>query len=39
MKRLFLILMMAGLTACLYAQPAKRRVTTSNAAAKRGATS
>lgn len=39
MKRLFLILMMAGFTACLYAQPAKRRVTTSNAAAKRGATS
>ncbi|MBR6698590.1 MAG: gliding motility protein GldN [Bacteroidaceae bacterium] len=36
MKRLFLILMMAGFTACLYAQPAKRRVTTSNAAAKRG---
>ena len=39
MKRLFLILMMAGFTACLYAQPAKRMVTTSNAAAKRGATS
>lgn len=39
MKRLFLILMMASFTACLYAQPAKRRVTTSNAAAKRGATS
>lgn len=39
MKRLFLILMMAGFTACLYAQPAKRRVTTSNAAAKRGVTS
>ena len=39
MKRLFLILMMAGFTACLYAQPAKRRVITSNAAAKRGATS
>lgn len=39
MKRLFLILMMAGFTACLCAQPAKRRVTTSNAAAKRGATS
>ena len=38
MKRLFLILMMAGFTACLYAQPAKRRGTTSNAAAKRGAT-
>lgn len=36
---MFLILMMAGFTACLYAQPAKRRVTTSNAAAKRGATS
>ena len=36
MKRLFLILMMAGFTACLYAQPAKRRVTTSNAVAKRG---
>ena len=39
MKRLFLILMMAGFTACLYAQPAKRRVTTSNAVAKRGVTS
>lgn len=36
---MFLILMMAGFTACLYAQPAKRMVTTSNAAAKRGATS
>lgn len=36
---MFLILMMAGFTACLYAQPAKRRVTTSNAAAKRGAAS
>lgn len=36
---MFLILMMAGFTACLYAQPAKRRVTTSNAASKRGATS
>ena len=36
---MFLILMMAGFTACLYAHPAKRRVTTSNAAAKRGATS
>lgn len=36
---MFLILMMAGFTACLCAQPAKRRVTTSNAAAKRGATS
>ena len=36
---MFLILMMAGFTACLDAQPAKRRVTTSNAAAKRGATS
>lgn len=36
---MFLILMMAGFTACLYAQPAKRRVITSNAAAKRGATS
>lgn len=36
---MFLILMMAGFIACLYAQPAKRRVTTSNAAAKRGATS
>lgn len=36
---MFLILMMAGFTACLYAQPAKRRVTTSNAAAKRGSTS
>ena len=36
---MFLILMMASFTACLYAQPAKRRVTTSNAAAKRGATS
>lgn len=37
MKRLFLILMMTGFTACLCAQPAKRRVTTSNAVAKRGA--
>jgi gliding motility associated protien GldN len=37
MKRLFLILMVAGLAAGLYAQPAKRRVTNSNAAAKRGA--
>ena len=36
MKRLFLILMVAGLAAGLYAQPAKRRVTNSNAAAKRG---
>lgn len=36
MKRLFLILMVAGLVAGLYAQPAKRRVTNSNAAAKRG---
>ena len=36
---MFLILMMAGFTACLYAQPAKRRVTTSNAVAKRGVTS
>ncbi len=39
MKRLFLILMMAGFTACLYAQPAKRRVTTSNAVAKQGTAS
>ena len=37
MKRLFLILMVAGLAAGLYAQPAKRRVINSNAAAKRGA--
>ena len=36
MKRLFLILLMAGFTACLSAQPAKRRVTTSNAEAKKG---
>ncbi len=36
MKRLFLILMMAGLTTAIHAQPAKRRVTTSNAAAQRG---
>lgn len=36
MKRLFLILMVAGLAAGLYAQPAKRRVTNSNATAKRG---
>ena len=36
MKRLFLILLMAGFTACLSAQPAKRRVTTSNAVAKKG---
>lgn len=33
---MFLILMVAGLAAGLYAQPAKRRVTNSNAAAKRG---
>lgn len=39
MKRLFLILMMAGFTACLSAQPAKRRVTTSNAVAKQGTAS
>lgn len=36
MKRLFLILMMAGLTTCLCAQPAKRRTTNSNAVAKSG---
>lgn len=36
MKRLFLILMMAGLAGTVCAQPAKRRVTTSNAAAQRG---
>ena len=36
MKRLFLILLMAVFTACLSAQPAKRRVTTSNAVAKKG---
>lgn len=34
MKRLFLILMMAGLATGIGAQPAKRRVTTSNAAAR-----
>lgn len=38
MKRLFLILMMAGAVASLSAQPAKRRTTTSNAAAQRGET-
>lgn len=37
MKRVFLILMMASVAACLSAQPAKRRVTTSNAEANRGA--
>lgn len=36
MKRLFLILMMAGVTTCLCAQPAKRRTTTSNAVANSG---
>lgn len=38
MKRLFLILMMAGLAGSICAQPAKRRVTTSNAVAQRGTT-
>ncbi len=38
MKRLFLILMMAGLTTVVCAQPAKRRATTSNAAAKAATT-
>lgn len=38
MKRLFLILMMAGLATGIYAQPAKRRATTSNAVAQRGTT-
>ena len=38
MKRLFLILMMAGLAGSIFAQPAKRRTTTSNAAAQSGAT-
>ncbi len=38
MKRLFLILMAVGLSAAVSAQPKKRRVTTSNAAAQRGAT-
>lgn len=37
MKRLFLILTMAGFAVCAIAQPAKRRVTTSNAAARSGA--
>ena len=37
MKRLFLVLMVATITVGLNAQPAKRRVTTSNAAAQRGA--
>lgn len=37
MKRLFLILTMAGFAACMLAQPAKRRITTSNAAARSGA--
>lgn len=36
MRRVFLILMMAGAAACVMAQPAKRRTTTSNAEAKRG---
>lgn len=36
MKRLFLMLMMAGMATAVCAQPAKRRVTTSNAAAQRG---
>ncbi len=36
MKRLFLILMAVGLSAAVSAQPAKRRATTSNAAAQRG---
>lgn len=38
MKRLFLILVMAGVAVCVNAQPAKRRVTNSNAEAQRGAT-
>lgn len=38
MKRLFLILMMAGVATCMIAQPTKRRVTNSTAEAKRGAT-
>ena len=38
MKRLFLILVMAGVAVCVNAQPAKRRVTSSNAEAQRGAT-
>lgn len=38
MKRLFLILMIAGVAASLSAQPAKRRSTTSNAVAQRGET-
>ncbi len=37
MKRLFLILMMAGLTTAVCAQPTKRRSTTSNAVAKKEA--
>ena len=36
MKRVFLILMLAGLATVMSAQPAKRRVTTSNAVAQRG---
>lgn len=38
MKRLVLILMITGLATAVCAQPAKRRVTTSNAAARSGAT-
>lgn len=37
MKRLFLIVTMMGIAACVMAQPAKRRTTTSNAVAKQGA--
>lgn len=37
MKRLFLILMMAGMATAMVAQPAKRRTTTSNAVARQGA--
>lgn len=37
MKRLFLIVTMMGFAACVMAQPAKRRTTTSNAVAKQGA--
>lgn len=36
MRRVFLIVMMAGMAACVMAQPAKRRTTTSNAEAQRG---
>ena len=36
MKRLFLIVTMMGFAACVMAQPAKRRTTTSNAVAKQG---